>query len=610
MSHRRSAPSAILATAPAGMETVASPTRLKLSGDVVGQAGSPQALARLNVALREMKALAATPLLQKAAAAINRQDHKLAAELALKALQTDETNGFGWYLLAMSREAAGDFRSALQAYEAALKLIPTHVELANDLGRLASRLGMNEVAEKLFRVFLAAHPENIEAYNNLACVLRDQNRYGEAVDVLTIGIEKSPLSANLWNTLATVLSERGDVAESMVFFDESCRLDPGMLKARYNRGNARLAMGDCDGALADCEAALQGPMQGHERAMMRLARATIHVARGELAEGWDGYEERLSPDYIDVTHFAIDRPQWTPEDDLEGKSLLLMGEQGLGDEVLFANIIPDIIEALGPKGRLSLGLQPRLIPLFQRSFPEADIGRHTTLKVDAQTVRGAPFLKDLPPVDLWAPMASPLRRFRRSVEAFPDRARFLIPDESRVAHWRKTLEAAGPGPKVGLVWKSMRLEGARMRHYSPFEQWRPILEVPGVAFVNLQYGECAEEIEQAREALGVEIWQPPGIDLKDDLDDVAALCCALDLSIGPANATTNLGAACGAPVWLISTPGAWPRLGTDRYPWYPQVRVFTPPAFNDWAPVMEAAAAALARVSRRNGRPSSGLLEA
>jgi len=545
-----------------------------------------------------MKTLAATPLLHKAADAIRRHDHKAAAEYALKALQTDETNGFGWYLLAMSREGAGDFRSSLQAYEAALQLIPTHVELANDLGRLAARLGMHEVAEKLFRAFALAHPESIDAHNNVACVVRDQNRYEEAIDILTLAIQRFPESAILWNTLATVLAERGDVAESMVFFDESCRLDPAMHKARYNRGNARLSMGDCEGALADCEEALSGPMQDHERTMMRLARATMHIASGELGEGWDGYEERLSPSYVDVTHFAIDRPKWTPDDDLNGKSLLLMGEQGLGDEILFANVIPDVVEALGPDGMLSLAVQPRLISLFQRSFPHAHVGHHNTLKIDGQTVRGAPFISDLAEIDLWAPMASPLRRFRRSVAQFPDRPRFLTPDPARVAHWREALKEAGEGPKVGLVWKSMRLDGARMRHYSPFDQWRPILQTPGVSFVNLQYGECAAEIEQARKELGVEIWQPPGIDLKDDLDDVAALCCALDLSIGPANATTNLGAACGAPVWLISTPGAWPRLGTDRYPWYPQVRVFTPAAFNDWAPAMTAAAEALAGLNR------------
>jgi ADP-heptose:LPS heptosyltransferase len=92
----------------------------------------------------------------------------------------------------------------------------------------------------------------------------------------------------------------------------------------------------------------------------------------------------------------------------------------------------------------------------------------------------------------------------------------------------------------------------------------------------------------------VDIWSPPGIDLKHDLDDVAALSSAMDLVLGFSNATLNIAAACGAPAWLITTPGAWPRLGTeDRYPWYPQVRVFAPAAYGAWGPVMGEVAAAL-----------------
>jgi hypothetical protein len=121
------------------------------------------------------------------------------------------------------------------------------------------------------------------------------------------------------------------------------------------------------------------------------------------------------------------------------------------------------------------------------------------------------------------------------------------------------------------------------------------METPGVSIVNLQYGDCDAELAQARQAMGLDIWQPPGIDLKNDLDDVAALTCALDLIIAPANATSNIAAACGAPVWFISTPIGWPRLGAARYPWYPHTRLFIPERFGQWDGVMQEAAAALRR---------------
>ncbi len=153
--------------------------------------------------------------------------------------------------------------------------------------------------------------------------------------------------------------------------------------------------------------------------------------------------------------------------------------------------------------------------------------------------------------------------------------------------------SALPGPKVGILWKSLKTSGQRNRFFSPFEQWAPVLKTPGVTFVNLQYGDSAEELARARREMGVEIFNPPGIDLKADLDDVTALCCALDLTLGFANATINLGAAAGAPAWMISTPGAWTRLGTDRLPWYPQMRVFLPETFGQWDGVMDEIAAAL-----------------
>ena len=576
-----------------------------MAAGTLGESGSAPALARLNAALSELKAMATRPLLQQAINALRAEQPQQAAEAALKALERDERCGQAWYLLAIARDKAGDFKSALKCYEAALLLLPDEDEIANDLGRLAYRMGMKPIAEQLFGRYLQTHPNSVDGANNLACALRDQARYGEAIDILRNVISANPKNGLLWNTLGTVLSEQGEYATAITFFEEALTSDPKLFRARYNRGNAKLPLGQIDSALEDCEAALREVQSADEAAMMRLARSTLLLNQGRIGEGWDVYEARLDPRFADVTQFMIDRPQWTPDSDLSGQSFLVMGEQGLGDEVLFANMLPDVIDAIGPSGQLYLALERRLVPLFERSFPKAKIGGHATYSVDGHTVRGAPFIEDRGVIDLWAPIGSLLRRFRRSLEDFPDRPAFLKPDPKRVRHWRKALASAGAGPKVGLLWKSLKQDGARLRFYSPFEQWAPVLATPGAVFVNVQYGDCAAEIAEAKARFGVEIWQPPGIDLKNDLDDVAALSCALDLMIGPANATSNIAGACGAPVWLISTPGAWPKLGTNRYPWYPSVRVFDPPAFNQWTQVMDEVAGALAQLVSQRGTEAS-----
>ncbi|MDQ0463919.1 Flp pilus assembly protein TadD [Caulobacter ginsengisoli] len=581
------------ATALGFPEAAIEPARARMAVGTAGDSASAAALARLDQAVRELKAASIEPMLQNAVAAIRNEDAKAAGEWAIKALEMDEKNGVGWYLLAIAREKAGDFANSVRAYEMALGLLPDQAEIANDMGRLAYRMGMKETAEKLFAHYLRRYPQSYEAANNLACAIRDQNRFDEAVEVLKPAIMGKPDDPLLWNTLGSVIAEQSDPEGAITFFNEALRWDPGFVKARYNRGNALLAIGQMEGALADCQAALDAAIIPSERMMMQLARSTIRICLGDLGGGWDDYEARLDPQFADVTNFMCDQPRWEPGSDLAGKRLVIIGEQGLGDEVLFANLIPDVLADLGPEGRLAIAVEPRLVSLFQRAFPTAEVGPHATYRIDGHTVRGAPFLADPDAFDLWTPLASLLRGYRRSVEAYPDRERFMRADPERVAYWKGVLAEAPAGAKVGILWKSLVSTGARHRFFAPFEEWEAVLKTPGITFVNLQYGVSDEEVAFAAAEWGVNIWTPPGIDLKDDLDDLAALTCALDLVLAPSNATSNIAAACGAPVWIISVPGAWSRLGTERLPWYPQARVFLPPGFGDWLPVMDEIAQAL-----------------
>jgi tetratricopeptide (TPR) repeat protein len=567
------------------LQESAGATPARMSVVDMGQAANKDALATLNEAVRELKALAVQPILKRAIEALNREDFVAGGRWAIKALEKDEKNGVGWYLLAMARERAGDFTSSIKAYEAALQLLPDHAEVANDLGRLAYRMGMHEQAEKLFRHYVEHAPDRPEGVNNLATVVRDRGRPDEAVELLRQAIGVNPEAQMLWNTLGTILMERGDLETACIFFSEAIRLAPTFGKSRYNLSQVKLGLGDPEGALEDCEEAMKLVITADDRQMMLLARSSYQLAMSRLGEGWDDYEARLSPQFADVTNFFIDRPRWSPGADVAGKTVLVVGEQGLGDEILFANVLPDLLEKLGPEGKLRIAVEPRLVSLFQRSFPTAEVTWHTTHVWATRPLRSAPNT-DHASADLWTPMGSLMREFRRTLDDFPAHKGFLKPDPKRVAHWRKVLKTAPAGPKVGLLWKSATNKDARQRYFSPFSQWAPVLKTPGVSFINLQYGDCSEELAQAEEEFGVRIWTPPGIDLKKDLDDVAALCAAMDLVVGFANASFNLAASSGTPVWLISTPGSWPRLGTDRYPWYPQARVFITPTYGDWDGVM------------------------
>ena len=574
---------------------------------VVGDAASPAAISRLSRALAgdrtSIKAQKkAIETLKAALSAIRVGDYAGGARRALQVLQFDERHGAAWHVLAICREKAGHLAHALTAYEQALKINPEDVNIAHDLGRLAQRLGHLEIAEKLILKFLAAEPGHIEGTNNLACVLRDQKRYDEAIDVLRDLIAIEPADPTLWNTLGTILTDQGRMEPSLTFFEEALRLDPAFAKARYNRANARQPLGDAQGALEDLDAALTGAETPYEAAMMNMARAMTLMGMGRLKEGFEAYEVRLDPEMPEAVHFVVDAPRWDPKtQDLKGKRVLIIGEQGIADEMVFGGCIPDVIDAVGPDGKVFIAVEGRLVSTFQRSFPTAVVGTHKAVRLDGRLTRYVPFMEEVGETegkaDVWVPMASLCAVFRHSVSDFPDRDGYLKPDPDRLAHWKAEVEKLGPGFKVGLHWKSSILTGVRARYFSAFDLWAPILTTPGCVMVNLQCGDVSDDLAAA-EAAGAKIWTPP-IDLKNDLDDLIALSSALDLVVGPGIAGTNMAAATGARTWLIHAPDDWHLMSTERYPFYPRVRTFATGGFDGWPRAIEAVRAALAEEVRK-----------
>ena len=148
-------------------------------------------------------------------------------------------------------------------------------------------------------------------------------------------------------------------------------------------------MGALDAARTDFATAGKLARKPADAAMITFAAATLALARGDLAAGWEGYETRMSPHRARPVAFEAPGRRWAPNLPLAGKRLLVLAEQGLGDELLFASLLPDVIEALGPEGRLTLAVEPRLVALFARSFPQAEVLPHRTEPVGGRVRRSA-----------------------------------------------------------------------------------------------------------------------------------------------------------------------------------------------------------------------------
>jgi hypothetical protein len=455
---------------------------------------------------------------------------------------------------------------------------------------VAWKLDMLEGAERLYRIALNMDPGSIEATINLAGVLRDQGRFSDSIEILRAAIYAAPDNAVYWNSLGTTLLDANDPEQAMTFYRETIRLAPDFARGWHNLGYAQALCGDAEGSVASSDLALRNPQSESDRTEMVYARAQTLLAARRYAEGWRDYEIRLSEHYANGTRYLIRKPRWDGSTSIAGKRLLFIGEQGVGDEVLFLNITRDLIDEIGPEGKLTVVCENRLVPLVQRSFPEADVLFHGTTKREGVFFRGAPPVSDWDAIDLWTPMATPLGRYRDAIEKFPTDRAYLVPDPDRVEAFRAALAQLPPGPKVGLCWKSKLMNAKRSKYYSPFEDWKHVLRTPGVVFVNLQYGDVTEEIPRAAKEHGAVIHEIPGLDLMKDLEGVAALGAALDLAIGPLNASTNLAAAVGCPTWFIALQTDWVLLGTDRAPWYPNSRAFWSQRYGDWASVMKVVA--------------------
>ena len=173
-----------------------------------------------------------------------------------------------------------------------------------------------------------------------------------------------------------------------------------------------------------------------------LNRAAIWLLEEDYARGWQEYERRLANAELAPLHQRFGQPTWDGAP-LAGRRILVYAEQGLGDEILFASCLPEVIDQAG---HCIIDCDPRLAGLFRRSFPQATV--HGGGQTDPTG-----WLDGLGPVDWKVPAGSLPLHLRRKPEEFPRHSGYLRAAPEQVAGWRERLQALGPGPKIGLSWR-------------------------------------------------------------------------------------------------------------------------------------------------------------
>jgi ADP-heptose:LPS heptosyltransferase len=310
--------------------------------------------------------------------------------------------------------------------------------------------------------------------------------------------------------------------------------------------------------------------------------ATTQFLAGDLQRAWHEYEWRWKCARFKkrpVAAAAI-APTWEGTS-LSGKTLLVYGEQGIGDEVMFASCLPELIEQ---SAKCIVACESRLVPLFRRSFPTALVCSIDKLQQDiAKQQLGA--------VDFQIAAGSVPKLTRRALSDFPTDSHFLKADEDRARSFRERLDSLGPGRKIGISWKGGATSEERRRRSSSLLSWSSLLELPDAQFVSLQYGDCEEELEEVRRSVGAPIVNWSDVDPLRDVDGCFALVAALDVVVTIDNSTLHFAGALGIPTFgLVSFPSSsyWRWFGDSRESvWYPNVQLIRRRYPAEWNSVLE-----------------------
>ena len=475
-------------------------------------------------------------------------------------------------------------------FQKVLRLLPDHASSLNNLGTAIWRQGRVHEAEEHYRRALVDDPNDYAILNNLGNVLWEQRRLDEAVEWFRPAVALRPNSPVVLMNLGVTLSDLGAFDEALGFIRESLRLLPDSPESHVNLGNTLARQGNLDDALACYEHALR---LRPNFPIARRYRAYLWLAHGDYERGWPEHEWRLKCAKPRV--LAVNSPRWTG-DDLRGRSILLVAEQGLGDVLQFIRFAPAVKQR---GGRVVLACPEPMIRLAARcqgvdlvvdwtsTLPACDVHAHlmslpVILGTTMDTIPREPYLSvDTQAVEDWRPIV----------------ARALSQAEHRtLVDGKNTARAV----TIGIAWQGNRGNTVDRWRSFPLNQFAHLARLPGVRLISLQMGDGTEQLPELAGRFPVaELSQVnDGDEPRRDFLDTAAVISQVDMMVAPDSAVAHLAGSLGCRVWVpLSTVGEWRwMLERQDSPWYPTMRLFRQTKPADWDTVFQRMAHALSLV--------------
>ena len=362
------------------------------------------------------------------------------------------------------------------------------------MGNALTDQGKLEQAIEAYKTALSLKSDYADAYNNMGNALTDQGKLEQAIEAYKTALSLKPDHADAYYNMGTTLREQGKLEEAIEAYSKALSIKPDHVEAHYNLSFAFL----------NC---------------------------GRLKEGLDEYEWRWETVMSIPKKRHFSKPLWDGKVGLKGKKILLWSEQGVGDTINWSSCLSPLA---AQAEHCILECQEKLVPLLAQSFPNIEVKPENSY-LDSE--RGD--------FDFHLPMGSLYRHFISKVSQNPKANAFLVPDPTKVKFWRERLNSLGRGPYVGISWKSSNMSPARLQNYAPISEWSPVLTLPDITFINLQYKDFAEDLTEIKNSLGVTVHNFDDLDHYDNLVDVAALLAALDIVVSNKNTVPLISAGVG-----------------------------------------------------------------
>ena len=460
-----------------------------------------------------------------------------------------------------------------------VQLRPDYLNARLHLGAVLTQTGRFEEAVEVLREGIARTPESAEAHNTLGAALAGLKRWDEALDHYGRALFFKPDFAQAYSNQAIALGSIGRHEESLDSFRQALRLAPDSPDTYSTRGVFLLRLGRYEEALDSFEQALR---LSPDYPPALTNRSAIWLIHGDFLRGWKEHESRRHVPAFKLPAYQQARWQGEP---LEGRTILLHWEQGVGDTLQFIRYAP-LVKARG--GRVVVECQRPLVRLLE-----------TCNGIDCLVPRGDP----LPAFDTYAALMSLPAIFQTTLETIPASVPYLAADAARVDLWAQRLKR-NKGLLVGIAWQGNRDHQRDRDRSFPLALFEKLARIDGVRLISLQKG---DGVEQLRALDG----RFPVLDLGEDVDpnremmhDTPAVMMNLDLVISPDTAIAHLAGALGIPFWVCVThvPDFRWLLEREDSPWYPTARVFRQSRPGCWEDVFERMAEVLAKMSSTHNR--------